>query len=305
MKSPFFSIIIPTYNRAHLISKSVDSVIEQTFYDWELIIVDDGSTDNTKALVDNYCNIDNRIRYIYQENAERSAARNNGINNAKGEYVCFLDSDDYYLPNHLLNLSKHISSDETIYYVGLVIEKDGKLTNRDETPVIGPNQFDQLCIATIHSQQVCIPSRVAKDYLFNVKIRIGEDLELWLRINIKYTFQYLPNLFEVVVVDHDERTISLKKNNTGIELLELYRYIFSKYHPGNNVSLYLKKRLISNCYFTIFKYWFYNFKRKKALYFLLKSIIANPNHEQTKFKLNLFIRLILFNKYSSINTLLK
>ena len=78
---PFFSIIIPTYNRAHLISMAIDSVIAQTFENWELIIVDDGSTDNTKELVDNYCSIDKRIRYIYQENAERSAARNNGIIN--------------------------------------------------------------------------------------------------------------------------------------------------------------------------------------------------------------------------------
>jgi glycosyltransferase involved in cell wall biosynthesis len=93
MKSPFFSIILPTYNRASFISKAIESVIDQLYNKWELIILDDGSTDNTKEIVLSFN--DDRIRYIYQENKERSAARNNGIRNAKGEYICFLDSDDY------------------------------------------------------------------------------------------------------------------------------------------------------------------------------------------------------------------
>jgi len=98
---PFFSIIVPTYNRAHLISKAIESVIAQSFVNWELIIVDDGSTDKTMDLIASYQEKDTRIRYIYQENAERSAARNNGIDHAKGEYICFLDSDDYYLKKNL------------------------------------------------------------------------------------------------------------------------------------------------------------------------------------------------------------
>ena len=83
--NPFFSIIIPTYNRAHLISKAIESVIAQTFENWELIIVDDGSTDETKDLILSYQNKVARIRYIYQQNAERSAARNNGIDKSKGK----------------------------------------------------------------------------------------------------------------------------------------------------------------------------------------------------------------------------
>ena len=99
MKSIFFTIIIPTYNRANFLPNTINSVIKQTYSNWELIIIDDGSTDHTKQVVASFQ--DERIKYIYQENAERSAARNNGIKNATGEWVCFLDSDDYYLPNHL------------------------------------------------------------------------------------------------------------------------------------------------------------------------------------------------------------
>lgn len=88
-----FSVIIPTYNRASMLPKAIESVLAQTYPNWELIIVDDGSTDNTKELVANFIEKDGRIKYIYQENAERSAARNNGIKNAKGEYICFLEQN--------------------------------------------------------------------------------------------------------------------------------------------------------------------------------------------------------------------
>ena len=96
-----FSIILPTYNRAYLLPYAIESVIEQSYKNWELIIVDDGSTDNTRDLVKKYKKKDKRITYIYQDNSERSAARNNGILRASGEWVCFLDSDDKYLSNHL------------------------------------------------------------------------------------------------------------------------------------------------------------------------------------------------------------
>ena len=98
---PFFSIIIPTYNRGHVLGKTIQSVINQNFNDWELIVVDDGSTDNTKNIINDFSKNDSRIRYIYQDNQERSAARNNGIENSNGKYICFLDSDDEYLQHHL------------------------------------------------------------------------------------------------------------------------------------------------------------------------------------------------------------
>ena len=102
-----FTIIIPTYNRAAFLPNAIESVLAQTYTNWELIVVDDGSTDNTKDVVSQYS--DSRIIYIYQQNAERSAARNNGIAHAKGDYVCFLDSDNVMLPNRLQLLSETIT----------------------------------------------------------------------------------------------------------------------------------------------------------------------------------------------------
>ena len=108
MKKPFFSIIIPTYNRAKTILSTIQSVLNQSFHNWELLIIDDGSTDNTKSLIKSF--IDKRIIYIYQENSERSEARNNGIVNAKGDYICFIDSDDLFHKNHLLFIFKSIQT---------------------------------------------------------------------------------------------------------------------------------------------------------------------------------------------------
>lgn len=89
------SVVIPTYNRAHLLPRALCSVQAQTFQDWEIIVVDDGGTDDTSKV------IPPGVRYIYQSNAGPGAARNNGIGHAQGRYVSLLDSDDEYLPEHL------------------------------------------------------------------------------------------------------------------------------------------------------------------------------------------------------------
>ena len=92
------SVIIPTYNRAHLVKDAVESVLNQTYQDFELIVIDDGSTDNTREVLAVY---KDKLTYIYQENQGRSSARNHGIELAQGEYIAFLDSDDVWFPDKL------------------------------------------------------------------------------------------------------------------------------------------------------------------------------------------------------------
>ena len=102
MNRPKVSIIIPTYNRAKLLSRAIKSVLDQTFKDFELIIVDDGSTDNTKGVVEEFQKKDSRIKYIWQENSGAPAKpKNTGIRQARGEYVAFLDDDDEWFPKKL------------------------------------------------------------------------------------------------------------------------------------------------------------------------------------------------------------
>lgn len=113
MGSPYFSIIIPTYNRAKLICKAINSITNQTFTDWEIIVADDCSTDNTPSIMRDKYN-DSRIKvYSNKKNGGNAAARNLGVKNASGQYICFLDSDDAYHPDflekmlHLIEEYKH------------------------------------------------------------------------------------------------------------------------------------------------------------------------------------------------------
>lgn len=106
MKTPLVSIIIPTFNRAHLIGETLDSVLAQTYTNWECIVVDDGSTDNTDELLVSYCNKDKRFQYHHRPKDRLpggNAARNYGFELSKGEYIQWFDSDDLMLPDFLKN----------------------------------------------------------------------------------------------------------------------------------------------------------------------------------------------------------
>ncbi len=99
--APLVTVVIPAYNREKFLPETIESVRTQTFQDWELIIVDDGSTDDTATIVSQLSKTDHRIRYIWQQNSERAVARNRGIKESRGAYIAFLDSDDLWLPNKL------------------------------------------------------------------------------------------------------------------------------------------------------------------------------------------------------------
>ncbi|MGE4288393.1 MAG: glycosyltransferase family 2 protein [Salinivirgaceae bacterium] len=101
MNTPVVSIIIPSYQYGKYLSDAIHSIIKQTYTNWECIIIDDGSTDNTKEICEKYSNQDNRITYFYQKNSGLSAARNKGIANSIGTYIQFLDADDYLQPKKI------------------------------------------------------------------------------------------------------------------------------------------------------------------------------------------------------------
>lgn len=100
-KIPFFSVIICTFNRKKLISNAIASLINQSYEDWEAIIIDDGSSDNTFDSIQKYCNSDSRIRYMYHSNRGAGNSKNSGIIASSGLFITFLDSDDSYKVEHL------------------------------------------------------------------------------------------------------------------------------------------------------------------------------------------------------------
>jgi len=110
----YFSVIICTYNRANLLKRALNSLLKQTFSDWEVILIDDGSTDNTKEVVKPYLEKQKNFSYFYQENKGIAEARNFGLSVAKGKYCTFLDSDDEYCENHLETRYAILSSNPNI-----------------------------------------------------------------------------------------------------------------------------------------------------------------------------------------------
>jgi hypothetical protein len=110
MENPLVSIIVPCFNQAQFISETLDSVLGQTYKNWECIIVNDGSTDNTEQIAKDYCAKDRRFKYIFKQNGGLSSARNTGIRETRGDYLQFLDSDDLLLADKIeIQLSKMLS----------------------------------------------------------------------------------------------------------------------------------------------------------------------------------------------------
>ena len=105
----FFSVIVPVYNVEKYLNECVDSILSQTFTDFELILVDDGATDNSGAICDEYAQRDCRVRVIHKENGGQSTARNRGVDEARGQYIIFLDSDDLIAtPDYFMDLKNNL-----------------------------------------------------------------------------------------------------------------------------------------------------------------------------------------------------
>jgi GalNAc5-diNAcBac-PP-undecaprenol beta-1,3-glucosyltransferase len=113
----FFSIIIPTYNRAPFIEETINSALQQSYSQFEIIVVDDGSTDNTRKIIGDKYGADNRVKYFYKQNEERGAARNFGLKQAKGDFAVFFDSDDWMMTHYLNTLNSLISEHPNVFLV--------------------------------------------------------------------------------------------------------------------------------------------------------------------------------------------
>lgn len=219
---PFFSVIIPTYNRVHLIGKTIKSVLDQTFKNWELIVIDDGSTDNTKQVLQKFS--DSRIRYIYQDNAERSAARNNGIKHATGEWICFLDSDDEYLSNHLAMLHKYILNEPEPALIATGIKRVSE-SGEQERLLPNPkteNILKEIWTTFLIPTQVCIHHSILQKEQFDERYRIWEDTHLFLRIAAQMPLKII---HEVTCIQHVHGGSTVEQAFGKVKLYEVKQYV--------------------------------------------------------------------------------
>lgn len=196
-----FSIIMPLYNKALYVRKAIESVVDQTYKDWEMVVVDDGSTDDSANIVATIH--DERIRLVRQANTGVSSARNQGVTISAREvpftppYLCFLDADDWWEPTFLEEMAALIERhpDAGIYGTGYWIVKNGKKRlapiGVDKGFVEGDINYCQVYARTLcmplTSISVCIPRKIFGEAEgFPYGITLGEDFLLWLRISLKY-----------------------------------------------------------------------------------------------------------------------
>lgn len=191
MDAPLVSVIIPTFNRARLLRRAIMSVVYQTFADWELIVVDDGSTDDTAALCRDFQRrLPGRFRYIAAENNGAAAARNRGVQDARGRYVAFLDSDDVFVSMKLaIQMGKMQASKARFSFTNhFFFDDHGEVIDRarDFSLMDADDIYPKLLMAKYNS--ISTPT-VVLDKLtffrsggFNVDMETCEDIDLWFRI---------------------------------------------------------------------------------------------------------------------------
>lgn len=207
----YFSIIIPLYNKAPYVEKALRSVATQTFSNYELIIVDDGSKDDSATIAERVIiscwqslSKSQPVKLIRQANAGVSSARNNGVAVSQGQYICFLDSDDWWEPTFLENIALLIQEypDAGIYGTSYTIVNEHKHKTRI-APIGLDKDFEKgyinycqvyaktLCMP-LTSISTCIPRHIFEELGgFKPQLKLGEDFDLWIRIALNYKVAFL------------------------------------------------------------------------------------------------------------------
>jgi glycosyltransferase involved in cell wall biosynthesis len=198
---PLVSVIIPSYNRAHLLERAINSVLRQTFTEFELIFVDDGSTDSTPDVMRKF---QDRLIEIRQEHAGVSAARNAGIQHSSGQLLAFLDSDDEWYPDKL-NRQVGMYNEESLFFICHTDEtwmRNGKEVRQKKIHAKqGGRFFKRALERCLISPSSVIIARSLFDRIgyFDESLPAGEDYDLWLRITAYYEVEFIP---EPLIIKH-------------------------------------------------------------------------------------------------------
>lgn len=219
--TPLVSVIIPTYNRAWALKKAVDSVLEQDYKEFELIVVDDGSTDDTQTLLKSYPA--GTLKLISQPHAGVSAARNRGFSAASGTLIAFLDSDDYWYPKKLSAQVAFFNKnpDAMICQTEEIWIRDGKRVNpknKHKKPsgiIFTPSL--ELCLIS-PSAVMMRKSLIAKVDGFDESLPACEDYDLWLRITCRYPVHLIDTPLIVKTGGHEDQL----SRATGLDKYRIY-----------------------------------------------------------------------------------
>jgi len=231
---PTISVILPTYNRAQFLKDAIDSVLAQTYRDFELIVVDDGSSDSTREVFNGFC--DERVVYLaHRNNKGAAAARNTGIQHAKGKYIAFIDDDDVWMPNKLEKLVEKISA--SVERVGVIYAWQEVRSRKDDSLMwmVTPKMKGNLKGEFLYGQKIGgIPFLIRKKCfdtvgLFDESLMAAQDWDMLKRIADYYEFDFVPEVLTIVYRHREQISTNLKNLIKGRErMVEKYREEFSR-----------------------------------------------------------------------------
>ncbi len=226
---PLVSVVIPSCNRANVVSRAIRSVLSQTYQNIEIIIVDDGSEDETPGVLSEFSN----IRVLTQDNRGVSAARNTGIETSYGELVAFLDSDDEWLPEKIQKQVALYSSENPFFicHTNEIWMRNGKpVAQKDIHVKQGGYFFERAVERCLISPSAVMISRALLDEVgwFDEQLRAAEDYDLWLRITASYRVDFVD---EPLVIKHAGEPNQL---SVTVCAIDRYRVVALEKILGNN-----------------------------------------------------------------------
>lgn len=227
------SVVIATYNMAQYLPLAVQSVLNQTFPNLEINVVDDGSTDNTREVIEQFSS-DPRVHYHYQRNTGQAAAKNKGIQESKGDFIAFLDADDIWMPQKLekqlplFGASKNVG---VVYSTITYINEKGEILTTPKVNCYRGRITGRLLVENFVSFNTSIVRRECFESfgLFDESLPMGIDYDLWLRMSTKYEFDYVeePTIYYRIWPGQMSKNY-VKRYECGIKIMER---VF-KQHPG-------------------------------------------------------------------------
>lgn len=249
-----FSIIIPLYNKVNFVEKTIKSVLNQTYSDFEIIVVNDGSTDGSLQVIESLRQNDDRVILYSKQNEGVSIARNYGIKKAKFNYIVLLDADDIWEPDFLETILFLIQKypEASAFCTGYSIVTN-KIQNeifygeKNETYIIN-DYCGLVCTGKISccSSAICIKKEdLLSVGLFRKNIKRGEDLDLWVRIACKYKIAYHASTKAIYIKNSENNaTESYKTYKESFPYWEWYSY---KYSPKKSLIRYTTQMIIALC----------------------------------------------------------
>ena len=279
-----FSIIIPTYNYAHFLSRAIDSCISQEGEDWEIIVVDDGSTDNTKDILEPYIVQQSYpIRYIIQNNLGPAAARNTGIRYANGNYLLFLDADDALLPYSLLKFRHSLHS-----YNGIDFLFGGYITIDNENHIkkhfakqlsnnrsVNFSRFLRKKMGDIATGTALFHKKIFNTLRFPENIRNNEDIVLIAQVFALYHCASFPD--PVLLVHRHEKSQRHNIDNIRSAGLAVVDCLFDPAILPENL-MRLRQEFVSRVFLSRFRSLYLDGKDDEAKNMYSQAIRENPKH---------------------------